>query len=76
MCLAIPAKIIEIKNDKAIVDYGGIIKKINIDFIENISKGDFILIHAGFAIQKINDKEAKKTIKSLKKLDDEIKKNI
>lgn len=63
MCLAIPGKIIEVKKDKALVDFDGLKKEINISLIDSPQKGDFVIVHTGFAIQKINQKETQKIIK-------------
>ncbi|MBC7129053.1 MAG: HypC/HybG/HupF family hydrogenase formation chaperone [Thermoplasmatales archaeon] len=62
MCLAIPAKIIEKKGNKAIVDYGGVKREIDISLV-NAKKGDYVIVHAGFAIQIIDEKEASETVK-------------
>ena len=64
MCLAIPGKIIKIEADKqhALIDYGeGTQRKANISLVE-VKKGDYVLVHAGFAIQKIDEKEALETL--------------
>lgn len=64
MCLAIPGKIIEIDsdNDHAIVDYGdGTKRKANISLV-SVKKGDYVLVHAGFAIEVLDEKEAQKTL--------------
>lgn len=64
MCLAIPGKITEISSDQehAMVDYGdGTKRKVNISLV-NIRIGDYVLVHAGFAIQVIDEKEAKETL--------------
>ena len=64
MCLAIPGKIIEINNNKehAIVDYGGGTKrKANVTLVD-IKIGDYVLVHAGFAIEVLNKKEAEETL--------------
>jgi hydrogenase expression/formation protein HypC len=63
MCLSIPAKIISIEGDYAEVSVGGSIFRAGIHMIENPEVGDYILLHAGFAIQKISEKEAKETIR-------------
>jgi len=63
MCLAIPAKILDIENDSAEVDYGGVRKDVNISLVSNLKKGDYILIHAGFAIQKLDSKTAEESLK-------------
>jgi hydrogenase expression/formation protein HypC len=64
VCLAIPGKIIEIDSDKnhANVDYGdGTRRKANISLVE-VKKGDYILVHAGFAIEVLDEAEAHKTL--------------
>ena len=70
MCLAIPGKIVEIdkKNEHAIVDYGeGTKRKANITLV-NVKIGDYILVHAGFAIEVLDKKEAKETLKLFKEI--------
>ena len=64
VCLAIPGKIIEIDSDKqhATVDYGdGTRRKANISLVE-AKKGDYVLVHAGFAIEVLDEKEANETL--------------
>jgi len=53
---------VEIKGRKAIVDYGGVIREADISLVD-AKKGDYVIVHAGFAIQVIDEKEAKETIK-------------
>ncbi len=71
MCLAIPAKIIKISKDgsSAKVDYGGVIRDVNIEMID-VTAGEYVLIHAGFAIE-IMDKETALT--NLKEIDNLLK---
>ena len=61
MCLANPAKILEINGDLAVVDYGGLRKTVNIQLVEP-ELGEWVLIHAGFAIQKISEEDALETL--------------
>ncbi|MEM1575197.1 MAG: HypC/HybG/HupF family hydrogenase formation chaperone [Nitrososphaerota archaeon] len=68
MCLGIPVKIIDVKYPEAIVEIGGLKKNIRIDLIENVKPGDYIILHAGFAIQKIDEKEALETLKILEEV--------
>lgn len=68
MCLSIPAKIIEIDNDIAKVSISGNIYSANISMVENVNPGDYILLHAGFAIQKIDEKEAEETNRLLEEI--------
>lgn len=70
MCLAIPGKIIEIDSEKnhALVDYGdGTKRKANISLVD-ARKGDYILVHAGFAIEVLDEEEAKKTLDLFKEM--------
>jgi hydrogenase expression/formation protein HypC len=64
MCLAFPGKIIKIKDQQGIIDFDGIKKEVNISLIENAKKGDFVIVHAGFAIEKV-DKSLKVEIDKL-----------
>ena len=66
MCVAIPAKIIEIYEHESLVDFGKIKKKVNTFFIEDIKVGDYVLIHAGCAVEKISEEDAIETIKLFK----------
>ncbi len=68
MCLSIPAKIVSIKGSMAKVSAGGTIFKAGLQMIEDAKVGDYILLHAGFAIQKISEKEAEETIRLLDEL--------
>ena len=62
MCLSIPVRIVSINGSMAEVSAGGAIFKAGLHMIENAKVGDYILLHAGFAIQKISEKEAEETL--------------
>lgn len=66
MCLAIPMKIVEIKGDEGFVESGGLKRKANFSLIKSPRMGEYVLLHAGFAIEKIKEKEAQKTLKALR----------
>jgi hydrogenase expression/formation protein HypC len=66
MCLGIPGKIIEIEKNAAKVDVGGIVRDISIDLCPDVSVGEYVLIHTGFAIQKVDEEEAKETLDLLR----------
>lgn len=68
MCLAIPMKIQEINADFAIANAAGNKRKINIKMISSLKVGDFVLVHAGFAIEKIDPKKALATLSLLREL--------
>lgn len=62
MCLAVPAKVIKIDGELAEVELGGLIRKASIMLVPDVRVGDYVLLHAGFAIQKLDEKEAEETI--------------
>ena len=68
MCLGIPMKVVKIDGDEGIVESGGLRKKANFSLMKSAKPGDYILLHAGFAIEKIKDSEARKTLKALKSI--------
>ena len=68
MCLGIPGKVIEIDKDVAKVDVGGVSRDISLDLCPDVSVGEYVLIHTGFAIQKVDEEEAKETLDLLRKM--------
>ena len=73
MCLAIPGKIVEIideENSIAKVEVGGVKRSVNIGMLdrEEVRIGDYVLIHVGFAMSKVDEKEAEETLRLLKEL--------
>lgn len=66
MCLAIPAKVIKIKGDTATVDVSGIRREINILLCPQVKVGDYVIVHAGFALKIIDKKYARETLKIFK----------
>ena len=64
MCLAIPAKVVELSDDEmATVALEGIKKKISIALLEDVSPGDYVLVHVGYALHKVSPEEAARTLK-------------
>lgn len=62
MCLAIPARIMVVEGDKAKVDFGeGVLREVNVSLVEP-RVGDYVLVHAGYAIQKMDEKDALETL--------------
>jgi hydrogenase expression/formation protein HypC len=66
MCLAVPAKIKKIKGKSALASFGGIKKDIKIVLTPEARVGDYVLVHAGFSIQKINKREAVESLNAWK----------
>jgi len=68
MCLGIPARVVEIEKNVAKVDVGGILREISIDLCPDVSVGEYVLIHTGFAIQRMNEEEAQETLDLLREM--------
>ena len=67
MCLAVPGKILSIGQDhKADVDFGGITRSVQLDLVPGAVKGDFIIVHAGYAIEKLTKEQALETLDIIK----------
>ncbi|MDN5320803.1 MAG: hydrogenase expression/formation protein HypC [Thermococcaceae archaeon] len=64
MCLAMPAKVVEIKDNVAIVDFGGVRREARIDFVKDVKVGDYVIVHTGFAIEKLDEKTALESLKA------------
>ena len=58
MCLAIPGKILSIEESKALVDFDGIRKKVIIALVPNVQVGNYVIVHAGYAIETIDEAAA------------------
>ena len=63
MCLAIPGEIVEMEGEHATVDFGGTKSKVNITFIPDLKEGDYVIVHVGYAIQKMSKDEAEESLK-------------
>jgi hydrogenase expression/formation protein HypC len=62
MCLAIPMKLLKIEGNKGLVELSGVKKEVSLDLLREVKIGDYLIIHAGFAIERLNEEEAKKTL--------------
>ena len=63
MCLAIPARVVEIQdNDQAIVDLGGVRKDVSLALVEDVKVGDYVIVHVGYALTRLDPEEAEKTL--------------
>ncbi|MEN8907668.1 MAG: HypC/HybG/HupF family hydrogenase formation chaperone [Clostridiales bacterium] len=71
MCLAIPGKVIKVLEKVAEVEILGVKRNVAIDLVKNVKKGEYLLIHTGCAIDKIDEDEAEKTIELFKELEEQ-----
>lgn len=62
MCLGLPARVVNIDGSSAEVEMMGVINKISVELLENVKVGDYVLVHAGCAIQIVDQDEAARTI--------------
>jgi len=70
MCLSVPAQVISIDGEIAEVSVGGTLVKANLSLVDGIAIGDYILLHTGFALQKIDEQEAAETLDIFKEFND------
>ncbi len=68
MCLAVPMKIIRKEGFSATVETAGVSREINLRLLEDAQIGDYVLVHAGFAIEKIDEHEAQETLKLMEQM--------
>jgi hydrogenase expression/formation protein HypC len=68
MCLGIPGKVIEMKDKSSLVEIMGVSREVSLELLKGINVGDYVLIHAGCAIQKIDEEEAINTLSIFKEL--------
>ena len=75
MCIAAPARVTEIKDNVATVDFGGVRQQAKLDLVDEIDVGRYVLVHSGYAIEVLSDQEAKDSLEAwdelLKVLDEE-----
>ena len=68
MCLAVPMKIIHMSGQEAVAASGGLKRKIGLHLLKNANIGDYVIVHAGFAIEKLDERSAHETLALLKKI--------
>ncbi|ADL12204.1 HypC/HybG/HupF family hydrogenase formation chaperone [Acetohalobium arabaticum] len=68
MCIAVPVEIIEVSGSTAVAELDGVRKRINVELVSEIEVGNYVLLHSGCAIEKIDQKQAEDTLKLLRSL--------
>ncbi len=74
MCLSVPGKILSVEGDTAKVSVGGTVIDTNLQLIDNAKAGEYVLVHSGFALERISEEEANETLRlfdELNKMQDE-----
>ncbi len=75
MCLGIPMKVVEVHGDRGIVEIGGVKREASFQLLENVKVGEYVLVHAGYAINKIDEEEAQETLDLLREIAIEMEKD-
>lgn len=75
MCLAVPGKITSIQGDDPLsrtgkIDFGGILKEASLAYVPEAKVGDYVIVHVGFAISKLDEEEAHKVFEYLREMED------
>ncbi|MCA1741366.1 MAG: HypC/HybG/HupF family hydrogenase formation chaperone [Bacteroidales bacterium] len=70
MCLSLPARVMAIEGDMAEVSVGGAVFRAGLQMVDDVTVGDYVLLHAGFAIEKLKEEDALETLRLLQEMDD------
>jgi hydrogenase expression/formation protein HypC len=75
MCLAIPGKVTSVMGEDPLwrtgkVDFGGIVKEVSLAYVPEVKIGEYVIVHVGFALSRLDENEAKKVFQYLKEMDD------
>lgn len=73
MCLAVPGKIISISGDDPLmksgkVSFGGVIKEVSLAYVPDVQVGDYVIVHVGFALSKVDEEAAEQTLADLQQM--------
>ena len=73
MCLAIPGKVLSISGDDPVtrmgrIDFSGVIKQVSLAYVPEVMVGDYVIVHVGFALSKVDEDEAQKIFEYLKRM--------
>ena len=73
MCLAVPLKLIEVNGKKAVGEALGVTREVRVDFIKEPKVGDFVIVHAGFAIERLPESQAMDDLETWEELDNALR---
>jgi len=68
MCLAVPLKVVSVEGKNAVAAVDGIERNIRLDFLKDASVGDYVIVHAGFAIEKLSEELAEENLKAIREV--------
>jgi hydrogenase expression/formation protein HypC len=65
MCLALPVRVVELKEgDMAVVDLGGVRKEVSLALVDGVAEGDYVILHVGYALTRLDPAEAERTLET------------
>ena len=70
MCVGLPAKVMNLKNGRAVVDASGARKEISAELLNDLEPGDYVMVHAGFAIERLPEAQALEDLEAWEELQD------
>jgi len=68
MCVAIPMRVVEKEGDMGVVELGGVRRKVSLQLLDDVEVGDYVIVHAGFAIEKLDEETARETLELFESL--------
>jgi hydrogenase expression/formation protein HypC len=66
MCLAVPMRVVDVQGDLGTVELGGLKRQVGLQLLDHVRAGEYVIVHAGFAIQRLDEEDAKKTLELFK----------
>ncbi|RFF28072.1 MULTISPECIES: HypC/HybG/HupF family hydrogenase formation chaperone [unclassified Wenzhouxiangella] len=73
MCLAVPVEVIELlEHDQALVDIGGVRSRVSLAFVDDVEVGDYVIVHVGHAITRLDVEEAERTLELFREITDHL----
>ena len=73
MCLAVPMQVMEVHGEVALVEQAGVSREVRVDFLDGVEPGDYVLVHAGLAIERLRPEEAEETLRLIRELADAVR---
>lgn len=70
MCLGVPMKVLSIEDDMAQVEMGGVVRQASLALVEGVRIGDYVIVHAGFAIERLDEEQAGITLALLREMEE------
>ena len=71
MCLAVPTRVEELLDEnRAVVELGGVKREIGLDLLEDVQVGDYVIVHVGYALEKLDPEEARQTLELFARMED------